>query len=161
MTNTYPTAKILLAYTLVGSLIGSLLYLLLWLGDEIFSSIRYLRLPDIDIKMGNIYFMFFIYGIVAMAGAIPAFITGSIITMSKIRISSYWDYLKIFIIGFIVTLILVYVLTIVVSSYIPPITKLLLGNQNTVFLTLSGVLSVVIIGKWILPKRVQTDTPYH
>lgn len=161
MTNNYPNAKILLAYTIVGSLIGSLLYLLLWLGDEIFSSISYLRLPNLDIKNGNIYFIFFIYGVVAMAGAIPAFITGGIITMSKIRTNSHWDYLKIFTIGFIVTLILVYVLTIVVSFYIPPITKLLLGNQNKVFLTLSGALSAVIIGKWILPKRVQIDIPYH
>lgn len=140
---TYPTKKVILAYSLLGGAVGGIL-----LGFYI-TFIAYPSYTNLDETVINFLFGIFFYAFYgAFFGLIPAMMTGWFVANRKIYLDDKANFFKIFVIGFIVSGFFTAVMT-VVFLY-----KEIFNWIKYIFIFGSiGGLSSLIVGTLILPKE--------
>lgn len=146
--NEYPKNKIFLSYMLLGSLIGSLLttsIIAIYL-----KSMDYHSEPFIDIILKIMGFTLFFGLIGVVVGIIPASITGLLIIKQKIYKNHWYDYIKLGLIGFLVSF----------SFYLAIFFIFDIGGFRIIdstSISIVGAISSIITGYLVLPKSLNTE----
>lgn len=145
--NKYPTLKVILSYTLMGSLGGTL---------PIIPVLIYAIVAGDDVEM-----ILFLYAVILMVGTaigfIPALITGCMLSYFKVRILKVKDYLKVFFFGLLTTFS--FLLIILATDFMADVNALVESIDDffsSIFLSfwiaiIGGILST-ILAKFLLPK---------
>lgn len=152
--NKYPKNKIFFSYMLLGSLIGSLLtvsiiaiYLMLM---DYYSEPAVDAKPFIDIILELMGFIF-IYGLIGVAvGIIPASITGLLIIKQKIYKNYWYDYIKLGLIGFLVSFLFYFLIFFIFD----------IGNFRIIepaVISIIGAIASVFTGYFVLPKSLNKE----
>ncbi|WP_434352829.1 hypothetical protein VH441_06385 [Psychrobacter sp. HD31] len=155
MQKNYPTAKIMLMYTFLGSYIGGMI-VCFYIFIESFIQ-QGINEQNIDI-LGGLFLVGFL-GI--LFGFMPALLTALWIVYKRYYRNTFQVYLKIFSIGFIVSLIfyiLAVLLFIIISSDENGYDMAALFDLNYGKLSLIGGLSSVVVGRLCLPTRYDSNS---
>lgn len=151
----YPATEIVLAYTVLGSFIGGVIVSLSGIIEQLIQ--HGINGQTLDM-IGSIFLVGF-YGI--PFGFLPAFLTGLCIIYKRYYFNTLQVYIKIFSIGFIVSLIFYIMVTLLLIIFSSS------GNSSDIaeildltnwLLALVGGLSSVIVGFLCLPKSYDKNT---
>ncbi len=135
--NKYPTAKVILGYTLLGGFMGGLLFVVMAL---ISSAIGNLLLGGFSFNELVVKGLVFFIIIAVIMGAIPAFLAGLIISLFKIRLYGFKEVIKCFFVGFLTSSVFF----------------MWLGDYMSIIVYgIIGGVSSVILAFLLLPKRLE------
>lgn len=132
--NKYPTLKVMMLYPLFGGVLSGLLILPILL--------LFFMTSGNDLTYLGIYFYYwFLYGL------FPAFIVGFLLSCFKITITKTVDYIKVFLMGFVVVLLCVLMFIIIQGGFDNLFIIIMM-----ILLSLIGGTSSTLLAKFILPK---------
>ena len=142
--NKYPTAKVILGYTLLGGLAGSVILIII-------AQVAALFKDDSLLSLGEIKSFIILVGV--MMGTIPALITGTLLALTKTYLNKIKDGIKCLVVGFLVTAVLSMAGFFLDSSVLWEF----LWDSVMDIGVLSGVggLSSLILAVLLLPKRLE------
>lgn len=154
----YPTKKVILTYSLLGGLVGGLIYSL-----AVGSVLLVEQVLHQSFKTDTTAFMDVLFGFAGIlmvsfiVGFIPALLTGISIAIKKIRLIKKLAYLRLALIGFLATVPISTVLILLIAMWSNGLSRLtpslITENILTILVVSSiGGLSSVIVGKLVLPK---------
>lgn len=154
----YPTKKVILTYSLLGGLVGGLIYSL-----AVGSVLLVEQVLHQSFKTDTTAFMDVLFGFAGIlmvsfiVGFIPALLTGISIAIKKIRLIKKLAYLRLALIGFLATVPISTVLILLIAMWSNGLSRLtpslITENILTILVVSSiGGLSSIIIGRFVLPK---------
>ncbi len=141
----YPTKKVIIGYTLLGGLVGSVIFvisaqIMIFKDDGLFS-------------FSEVYSYVYSYIVLGvMMGTIPALITGMVLALTKTYLSNIKDGIKCLVVGFLVTFFCYFVLIAVIVWDINDV-MLIVKEPFFIALLIIGGVSSLILAVLLLPKQ--------
>lgn len=144
--NNYPTKKVILGYTLLGGLVGSVIFVII-AQIMIFKDDGLFLLDDVRFISPIITFG-------TATGTVPALIIGTVLALTKTYLNDIKDGVKCLVVGFLVTFIFYFLLMLVILLDMKLFWK---SINNPIFIcsVMVGGLSSLILAVLLLPQRLE------